>query len=109
VVAQATDGQPALRQLREHPTGLIVLLDLHMPVVTGFEVLRTVEADPNLRARHAYIVMSARTNALPPDFVQLLERQQIPVFTKPFAHVALLAAVAAAAERLESGKPQPTH
>jgi CheY-like chemotaxis protein len=107
-VLQASDGQPALRQLREHSTGLVVLLDLHMPMVTGFEVLRAVDEDASLSARHAFVLMSAQANALPPEFCELLQRQQIPILTKPFETSEMLAAVTAAAERLASGEPEPT-
>jgi CheY-like chemotaxis protein len=109
-VLQAPDGQPALDRLRQHPAGLVVLLDLQMPVVSGFAVLRAVEAEASLSTRHAYIVLSsAQTDELPPDFLRLLERRHIPLFAKPFILADLLAAVATAAERLEGdAAPAPT-
>ena len=103
LVFQASDGRDALERLREHPTGLVVLLDLIMPRVTGFEVLWIVDADPDLCARHVFILMSSYADRLPPDVVQLLERRQIPRLTKPFDPPPLLAAVAAAAARLDGG------
>lgn len=45
-VISATDGQEALRLAREHAPDLI-LLDLIMPKIQGFEVLRSLKADPS--------------------------------------------------------------
>jgi CheY-like chemotaxis protein len=101
-VEQASDGQAALHCLRGHSTGLVVLLDLYMPVLSGFDVLRTVDVEAPLHTRHAYIVMSAQADSLPDDFARLLMHHSIPVFVKPFAAKKMLAAVAAAAERLHS-------
>ena len=44
-VSTAIDGEDALRSIREEAPDLI-LLDLIMPKVQGFEVLRIVKADP---------------------------------------------------------------
>jgi CheY-like chemotaxis protein len=99
-VVQASDGKPALDLLRQHAEGLVVLLDLHMPMVSGYEVLRAVEAEAPLLTRHAYLVMSAEDGPLPVDFAQMLARHDIPYFTKPFAVQAVLDAVAVATARL---------
>jgi two-component system alkaline phosphatase synthesis response regulator PhoP/two-component system response regulator VicR len=44
-VTMASDGQEALDQIRREPPDL-VLLDVMMPRVDGFEVLRRLKADP---------------------------------------------------------------
>lgn len=53
-----TDGQRAIDYLsgkapyqdrREHPFPSLILLDLHLPVVPGFEVLKWIRAQENLR------------------------------------------------------------
>jgi len=44
-VSTAVDGEDALRSIRKEAPDLI-LLDLIMPKVQGFEVLRAVKADP---------------------------------------------------------------
>jgi two-component system phosphate regulon response regulator PhoB len=44
-VRTAEDGESALRQVRESPPD-VVLLDLIMPKVQGFEVLRRLKQDP---------------------------------------------------------------
>lgn len=48
-VLSASDGQEALRLAREQAPDLI-LLDLIMPKVQGFEVLRRLKADPATRS-----------------------------------------------------------
>lgn len=103
---QASDGKRALERLRQHPTGLVVVLDLQMPVVSGVEVLRMVDGDASLRSRHAYIVLSsAQRHELPADLLGLLDAQQIPLLSKPCAPGELVTAVAAAAARFDGAAP----
>jgi CheY-like chemotaxis protein len=47
-VEEAVDGEIALKRIQELRPDL-VLLDLRMPKLNGFELCRTVKADPNLR------------------------------------------------------------
>jgi signal transduction histidine kinase/DNA-binding response OmpR family regulator len=47
-VLTAHDGQEALRMMRQQPPD-VVLLDLVMPNVDGFQVLAACQAEPNLR------------------------------------------------------------
>lgn len=46
-VKQAFDGEEAIQALKQIKPGLVVL-DLIMPRVTGFEVLETISLDPEL-------------------------------------------------------------
>jgi len=47
-VEEANSGQAALTQLREmNPKPDLVLLDMHLPDVDGFEVCRRIKADPH--------------------------------------------------------------
>jgi CheY-like chemotaxis protein len=48
-VAEAENGVAALQFLRHQPKPALVLLDLSMPVMDGWEVCREVAADPQLR------------------------------------------------------------
>lgn len=48
IVRLASNGRETLAQLRNGPTDLL-LLDLMMPEMDGFEVIRQIEADPALR------------------------------------------------------------
>ena len=62
-VNYAENGREALQFMRRHIDSLtIVLLDLMMPVMSGFEVLETVRADENLK-RIPIIVLTAEKNA----------------------------------------------
>ena len=47
-VLTAADGQEALTLAREQPPD-VILLDLIMPKIQGFEVLRSLKADPATR------------------------------------------------------------
>eukprot|EP01102_Stenamoeba_stenopodia_P015327 TRINITY_DN520_c0_g1_i3.p1 TRINITY_DN520_c0_g1~~TRINITY_DN520_c0_g1_i3.p1 ORF type:complete len:1205 (-),score=270.48 TRINITY_DN520_c0_g1_i3:320-3934(-) len=61
-VLQATDGEMALeilRQQKEHRLPDLVLSDVMMPKVDGFELLRLMQADPDLR-EIPIIFLSAR-------------------------------------------------
>lgn len=62
-VLYAENGAEALRLIREHVKRLsIVLLDLLMPVMTGYELLETMQADEALR-RIPVIVLTSETSA----------------------------------------------
>jgi CheY-like chemotaxis protein len=67
---------------------LLVLLDLVMQGMTGFEVLSKVADNDVLATRHRYIVLSARpySNAteIGPRFAELLQRLNVPFIEKPF-------------------------
>jgi CheY-like chemotaxis protein len=106
VVRDASDGMEALDTLLRSEEPLIVVLDLLMPRMTGFEVLQRVADDPVLQARHAYVVCSAqplRPELVGEHFLRLLERLAIAVVPRPCDIDVLLAAVDAAAERLRPG------
>ena len=53
-VLEARDGEEALRLIREHRPCL-VFLDVMMPKMNGYDVVRAVRADPELR--DVYIVL----------------------------------------------------
>jgi CheY-like chemotaxis protein len=58
-VIEAVDGGDALERIRtEHPD--LVLLDVMMPVMTGYDVLREVKADP-ATADVPVIMLSAKS------------------------------------------------
>lgn len=94
-VQEACDGAQGLEILAGADRPLVVLLDLMMPRVDGFEVCRRLEANPALRDQHAIILMSARKR---------LEEADSPVvnamIAKPFDVNALLATVDRLAEHL---------
>ncbi len=56
-VERVTDGSYALERLRSHfafPDGLI--LDLNLPMVSGYEILRAIKRDPELRPKRVIVV-----------------------------------------------------
>lgn len=57
-VIAAPDGQQALAMLREQPAE-VILLDLLMPHIDGYSVIRAVRADPSLR-NASIVVVTAR-------------------------------------------------
>ena len=63
------DGQEALEFLRKNgnhagaPRPALVLLNLHLPKVNGFEVLAMMKQDPNLRDIPTVVFTSSKLNA----------------------------------------------
>ena len=90
-VIYAENGEEGLEQMRSHLDKLsIVLLDLMMPVMDGFEVLRHMRGDPEL-ASMPVIVLTAEKNAE----LRALQLGAADFITKPFdAHEVILARVA---------------
>ena len=90
-VIYAENGEEGLEQMRSHLDKLsIVLLDLMMPVMDGFEVLRHMHEDPEL-ASMPVIVLTAEKNAE----LRALQLGAADFITKPFdAHEVILARVA---------------
>ncbi len=79
-VIYAENGKEALEQMAAHKTDLsIVLLDLMMPVMTGFEVLEYVRNDEELK-RIPIIVLTAEKSAE----LQSLQLGAVDFITKPF-------------------------
>lgn len=88
--AEAGDGAEALDWLECHAPPALILLDLAMPRLTGWEVLERLQADPRW-ARIPVVVCTAFDS---------LERQKrgcpgsIPVLRKPYEIDALLGVAA---------------
>ena len=89
-VIYAENGKEALELMRQRLDSLsIVLLDLMMPVMNGFEVLEEVRRDEQLR-RVPIIVLTAEKNAE----LQALQMGAADFITKPFdMHEVILARV----------------
>ncbi len=102
-VVEAPDGMAALRVLRASPDHLVVLLDNLMPGLEGMELLAQLEADGDGEpSPHAYILITASPQHVVPALAERLARLGVPVIAKPFDLDAVLAAVAAATNRLEA-------
>ncbi|HEY0856994.1 MAG TPA: PAS domain-containing protein [Albitalea sp.] len=75
----ATDGRSGIARARELRPG-VVLIDLQLPDIDGFEVLRALRADPTL-AGLACIALSA--NAMPDDIARAKRLGFDDYWTKP--------------------------
>ncbi|MSQ47281.1 MAG: diguanylate cyclase [Deltaproteobacteria bacterium] len=88
-VVTAVNGKDALIQLRRQPVD-IVLLDLMMPEMDGFEFCQQVRAIPTLHDLH--IIITSARNALE-DKVRGLELGAADYLTKPFSLAELQARI----------------
>jgi two-component system response regulator (stage 0 sporulation protein A) len=100
-VIEAADGKAALATLYSSRERLVAILDLVMPRLGGVGVLEAVDADAILARRHAYILITAFPQQLPPLAVaDMLHRLGVPVLHKPFDMPLLLGTIKAAAQRI---------
>jgi CheY-like chemotaxis protein len=98
-VFEAATGKLALEQLRAHPEGLVVLLDLLMPA-NGRSVLNAVVTEAPLAVQHAYILMTAVSPAVPEQVRPLLQGLDMEAIHKPFDLFEMENAIQKAARRL---------
>ena len=63
-VATAANGRDALNQLRAGGRPCVILLDLMMPVMNGWEFSQAIERDPILKAVPIVIVSAATTELI---------------------------------------------
>lgn len=99
-VSTAATGEEAVRRLREHLPD-IVLLDLMMPQMDGFEFCRFVQADDTLHDLH--IIIASAKSALE-DKIQGLELGAADYLTKPFRLLELKARIGAGERIVRSRK-----
>lgn len=88
-IIPAADGVTALKRTAVRPPDLI-LLDLLMPVMDGFEVCRQLKADPNSRDIPIIFLSAADDKEL---IVRALDAGGVDYITKPFSHAELLCRV----------------
>ncbi len=82
---EAIDGEDAMLKIKEHQPDLI-LLDVMMPKVNGFEVCQRIKADDALKSIPVVIVSA---KAQERDIVQGLDIGADMYITKPFDPVKL--------------------
>jgi len=90
-VSIARDGEEALRLIREVRPDLIVL-DIMLPLVNGFEICHRIREDPALRETTKVLMLTARGRQS--EVARGLEAGANAYMTKPFATKELLRAVA---------------
>ena len=88
-VASVLDGAAALAHLRSTPTDLLIL-DLMLPGLNGFEVLKQIKSDPTLEALPV-LILTAKGQS---QDRRLAEEIGTDAFmTKPFSNRELMEAV----------------
>lgn len=92
VLDEAASGAEALRVAARRPPD-VVLLDVMMPGIDGFEVLTRIRKDPHLN-RAVVVMLTARDTAA--DRERGKECGADAYFTKPFSPLQLLRAVESA-------------
>lgn len=103
-VLEAPNGVVGLDLLRAGAAPLVVLLDVMMPQMGGLEVLHTLAAEPEMAARHAFIMCSASRTFYPADLNFVLPGTPLLDLPKPFDLDDLLAVVAQASQQPGSGR-----
>lgn len=89
IIDEASDGETALRLATADPPDVVVL-DVMMPGMNGFEVCRALRADPATDGAHV-IMLTARDAPSDRDEGQAAGADVF--FTKPFSPLDLLEAV----------------
>ena len=89
-ISIADNGQMALDKLEEMPDTDIVLMDIMMPVMDGFEAMRRIRAD----GRFDHLpVLALTAKAMPEDRRQCIEAGASDYMTKPIDMQRLLAMI----------------
>jgi adenylate cyclase len=94
-IATATNGREALELLQAKPIDL-VLLDIMMPDMNGYEVLEHLKADPRLR--HIPVIMISAVDEIE-SVIRCVELGAEDYLSKPFNPTLLRARVGASLER----------
>lgn len=95
-IIPAMQGRMGLDLARQHRPDLI-LLDVHLPDIMGYEVLATLQRDPELRAIPVIVISADATSE---QIARLRKGGARDYVTKPFEVERLMSAVA---EALENG------
>lgn len=99
----AEDGKEAMTLASEwHPE--VLVLDAHLPGMSGFEVLRQLRTLPGLATTPAYMCSA---DAMPEDVQRAYEAGFIGYWTKPIDIRAVLADIDDIARRIRGGAAAP--
>lgn len=99
LVATAEDGFEAIHRIRKEPFH-IVIMDIHMPNMDGFETTRSIMDDPEILPKPAFLFLSADTRKEMEN--KALGHKSAGFLRKPVTPSKLLAAVAAIADNTPS-------
>lgn len=100
-VLEAEDGEDGLDKLRGLTQPVVVLVDYHMPNMTGVEMLEAVAREGAPLTRNEYLILSAHTT-FPETLIDLLRKLSIRVLAKGLGDDNLVSAVQQAEERLQA-------
>ncbi len=100
MVTLVGSGPVGLETLRASAVPQVVLLDLLMPGMDGLAVLEQVIQEPQLAARHGYILMTADSARLIETAAHVFNALPVTVVRKPFDIDDVLETVAAVGARL---------
>ncbi len=89
-VLQAENGLEALQQLQQHPEVQIVISDLEMPLMNGFELLSNMRQNPNL-ANTPVVILTSRSTEKHRQLAQELGAKAY--LTKPYLEHEFLSTV----------------
>ncbi|HYU33276.1 MAG TPA: response regulator [Thermoanaerobaculia bacterium] len=103
VLVDAFDGGEALERIAEHPDVDLILLDINMPTMNGFELLERLKADAALASIPVIIVS---TEGKDEDTLRGLRAGATAYLRKPFRNEAVKELVRQVMERA-SRRPQP--
>ena len=95
LISSASDGFQALEMMRNQPFDL-VLLDIMMPQMNGYQVLETLKANPALR--HIPVIMISAVNDID-SIVRCIELGAEDYLSKPFNPILLKARINACLEK----------
>ena len=101
-VDECEDGIAALAALRGATSPMVTLLDLMMPKMDGAQVLQVIAQEPELRMRHAYILLTANIRMMAPTIDGIPEdfAKTLTLLHKPFENDLLLFVVEQVGQRL---------
>lgn len=100
-VVQAEDGEEALNQIREHHDISLIMIDLKMPGMDGFEFIEAVR-ESDLAKGVPIVMITGLTNT---ETIETAKKLGVDGWiAKPFQHERILDTVF----RLLESKPQPS-
>lgn len=85
VVLEAPDGRTGLDLLTREGVRLVVLLDLMLPSFSGLKVLQAVGQDPDLAARHVFVLFTAARAFTAHELRSYLPNRRLLALSKPFS------------------------
>jgi two-component system chemotaxis response regulator CheY len=86
-LAEAPNGEQALAYLENHDLPDLVILDLAMPGISGFDVVAEIKGNPDT-AHIEVVVLSANADQISPEIIRQLGIRA--TLMKPFSPLELL-------------------